>query len=236
MKTITRENYLSLLLEYEKSDLIKIITGTRRIGKSFLLQQLKKELVNKKEVLYMDLETYSNKKYRDPFEFQALIQETFPNQKEFYLLIDEVQLIDDWESFLPGIRNEFNVNIYVTGSTNKLLPENLPSSLSGRTVSMKVLPFSLKEFMELYDLDNKEEALEKYFVSGGFPFFLQNDMIVESVFDDFKKTIIENDIRAHNNEETRTRIDAILDYLSVYMGNQVSINNITKHLAALFRS
>jgi len=228
MKYVPRNIYLNQLIKYQELDLIKVISGIRRVGKSVVLKQLEEYFISEnKEVFYLDLEAYSNKNYLDPDYFYSVLEGEFKD-KSFTLIIDEVQKIKDWENFIPGIWNEFNVNLYIGGSTNNLLADNLKTTFGGRTISLHILPFSLNE----YKLINDQKNFNSYLGEGGFPWFLMTNVNSQLLSSDFKKLIIENDIRAHNNDATRTRVDNIFLYFMEHMGKIQTINNIHKYLEA----
>ena len=192
---IIREKYLNMIRPFIESDLVKIITGIRRCGKSIILNQLKDEIALKSDnIIYLDFENASTKKIiKNEFD---LINYVHSNRKEdkCYLFVDEIQNLDNWPIAIKSLRLE-NCSIFITGSNSKLLAIEFAQYLSGRYVSFRIRPFVYRECLEYAKELNKEYSISDYLIWGGFPKsieFDKNDKI--NYLNDLEETIIYNDI------------------------------------------
>ncbi|MCQ2070320.1 MAG: ATP-binding protein [archaeon] len=230
---IPRTHYLKKLCSYRSNpELIKVITGIRRSGKSVLMKQFMELLleqgVSEKNLLYIDLE---RKRYVLDSEraLYSYIKDNIsaPNP---YVLIDEVQLVRGWERALDTIRLEFDANIYVTGSNSETVSSELGTHLTGRYVEIGILPFSFKEFIERYPLNDDNgytQRLEQYLHHGGMPIIDLDDdeeknlAILQGVY----SSIINKDIRP-NLEMNQGTLDNLTAFMLSNIGNLVSAGNI----------
>jgi len=232
-RQILRTDYISELDSFRKDrDLIKVITGVRRCGKSELMKQFRQHLMNngvpESEIIYIDLEF---DRYR--IDSERMLYDTIKRraQKEgTYLLIDEVQLIHGWERVITTVKNELKANIYITGSNSKVLSNELATHLTGRFVTIHVMPLSFREYIDMYPIDDSNgytQRLQRYLMWGGMPIIdaddspAKNTAVLRAVFD----SIVNNDIRR------RIEIDqSILENLTTFMmsnvGNLTSSNRI----------
>ena len=172
---INRPTYLNQLINFKDKDLIKVITGIRRCGKSSLLelfaQYLKSQNIKDKNIIQINFESleYDNLTYKD---FYELIKEKSNKANgKLYLLLDEIQKLESWELAVNSLRVDSDVDIYLTGSNAYLLSSQLSTYLSGRYVEIKMQPLSFKEFLTFYDLTDKtkEEQFNLYLQFGGMP-------------------------------------------------------------------
>ena len=188
MKPIQRDNYLNELISRRKNGLIKVITGIRRCGKSYLLfnlfyNYLLNEGVKEENIVRISLDDEDNKEYRDPQKLYALIREKIKNNREMhYVFIDEVQYAirkEDLKSDQPlplygvlnGLLHQPNVDVYVTGSNSKLLSKDVMTEFRGRGDEVRIFPLSFKEYFD-YIGGDKADAFEEYALYGGLPFVL----------------------------------------------------------------
>ena len=155
---LVREKYLNQLIAGKDLNLIKVITGVRRSGKSTLLLQYKDylitEKVNEEDIIYMNFESatfYDIKDYKDLYNY---IKEKVKNNNKKYILLDEVQNVDKWEKAVNSLLVDINSDIYITGSNAYLLSSELTTLLAGRVLTIKIYPFSFKEFIKEYPLIN----------------------------------------------------------------------------------
>ena len=166
---IKRELYLKKLRNSYDCELIKVIMGIRRCGKSVLLLQIIEELKQKgiieDHIIYINFEDYDFIKYTDPSEFNKYIKEKIKDTSKYYLFFDEIQNVKDFELVINSFRATMNVSIFITGSNSKLLSGELSTHLTGRFISIKMMPFTYSEFLELKKSKNEqinENSLEEY--------------------------------------------------------------------------
>lgn len=231
---VTREDYLRHLDSYRSNtDLIKIITGVRRCGKSVLMKQfiqhLKDDGVPESQIIFLDLE-----KARYIIDSERMLYDSIKKQiveEGCYILLDEIQLIKGWEKVVSTLRNEFDANIYITGSNSKMVSDELATHLTGRYVTIHVMPLSFREFIQRYPIDMQNgytQRLYQYMHWGGMPIIdlddddVKNRTILRGVYD----SILNNDVRPRVEVE-----QGILENLTSSMlsntGNLTSTNRIT---------
>ena len=173
MKRIKRELYLDQLIKKQNNGLIKIITGIRRCGKSFLLDPIFREYllehgVSENHIIKIDFDERRNKKYLDPDVLDDYIRSLIVDDQMYYLLLDEVQKVDDFESVLNGFLHIENLDVYVTGSNSRFLSSDIITEFRGRGDEIRVFPLSFAEYYSVFE-GSKEEAWEEYIVYGGLP-------------------------------------------------------------------
>ena len=171
---ITRNIYLNRLIDRKHNGMIKVITGLRRVGKSYLLfsifhAHLKNEDVDDKHIINIDLENRRNKELRDPDNLLAFIDSRIADEQMYYVLLDEVQLVPNFEDVLNSFLKIKNVDVYVTGSNAKFLSKDVITEFRGRGDEVKIMPLCFREFMSVFPDSNREESLLKYMTYGGLP-------------------------------------------------------------------
>ena len=170
---IVRNKYIRQLLENRHNGLVKVITGIRRCGKSFLLfnlfkQQLQKEGVDNDHIIEMAFDDFGNRKYRNPDKFYQYIKSLIKDENMYYILLDEVQMMDEFEDVLNGLLHIPNADVYVTGSNAKFLSKDIITEFRGRGYQIHISPLSFSEFMSVYQ-GSKEEGWIEYLQYGGLP-------------------------------------------------------------------
>lgn len=170
---IERKNYIRQLLNSRHNGLVKIITGIRRCGKSFLLfklfrRQLEAEGVDNDHIIQMAFDDFGNKEYRNPDRFYQYVKSLVKDGRMYYVLLDEVQMLDEFEDVLNGLLHINNVDVYVTGSNAKFLSKDIITEFRGRGYQIHVSPLSFSEFMSAYP-GSKEEGWTEYVQYGGLP-------------------------------------------------------------------
>lgn len=256
-----RELYLKKLLEHKDSDLIKIITGVRRCGKSSLLilfkDYLLKKGVNKNKIIEINFESLE---YSEITNYKALydyIKNKITSKKDkYYILLDEIQEVAEWEKALRSFRVDFNCDLYVTGSNAYLLSGELATYLSGRCIQIKMLPLSFKEYLSFYgdeqvglklegkdltfqgkklSFDNKEQLFKDYLMYGGLP-SLANLKQIPNVKTDYLKDIydmvLKRDVIARNNITDVGLLEKVVRYISQNIGSPVSSKKISDYLTS----
>lgn len=221
---IYRNRYLNTLLRKRNNGLIKIITGIRRCGKSYLLGTIFKnalidEGVPENHILHMSLDSFENEKYLNPKEFYAWATEKITDNKTYYFLLDEIQLMDRFESVLNGLNEKPNVEVYVTGSNAKFLSKDIATEFAGRGDEIHMYPLSFSEFKSVYNGDN-QHALQEYMLWGGIP------LVVLAAEEDkakllktlFEETYIRDIILKHKIRNQR-ELEDLLNILSSSIGS-----------------
>ena len=170
---IVRNKYIRQLIENRHNGLVKVITGIRRCGKSFFLfnlfkQQLQKEGVDNDHIIEMAFDDFGNRKYRNPDKFYQYIKSLIKDEKMYYILLDEVQMMNEFEDVLNGLLHIPNADVYVTGSNAKFLSKDIITEFRGRGYQIHISPLSFSEFMSVFQ-GSKEEGWTEYLQYGGLP-------------------------------------------------------------------
>lgn len=235
---IGRDVYLNKLISKRHNGLIKVVTGMRRCGKSYLLFNLFKEyLVNEgvaeNHIIEIAFDSFENKRYRDPEVLFPYIMEKMSEERMYYVLLDEVQMLDDFESVLNSLGRKQNVDVYVTGSNAKFLSKDIITEFRGRGDEVHMHPLTFGEFMSVYDGD-KQEGWRDYVLFGGIPLVLGFETADQK--SDFLKSLFEetyiSDITGRNNIRNKAELEELLNILSSAIG---SLTNPSK-LSATFKS
>ena len=206
---LIREKYLKQMIAGKDLNLIKVITGVRRSGKSTLLLQYKNYLISKKikeeDIIYMNFESakwYSIQDYQDLYK---CIKEHIKSKNKIYILLDEVQNIFKWEKAVNSLLIDFNTDIYITGSNAYLLSSELTTLLAGRVLTIKIYSFSFQEFLSVYPFKNNEdkyEKFDKYLKYGGLPMLVNmndNEDLIINYLNDLKEVVLKKDVINRNN-------------------------------------
>lgn len=225
MKEIKRDVYLNKLISRKENGLIKIITGIRRCGKSYLLDPLFKNYllesgIKADHIIKLELDKEENEKYRDSHELNEYIKSQIKDKDMYYILLDEIQMVDGFESVLNGFLYERNLDVYVTGSNSKFLSSDIVTEFRGRGDEIKVFPLSFSEFAEAFSGD-KQEAWNEYVLYGGLPLIISKKSDEEKskyLKDLFDQTYIK-DIIERNNVQRVDVIDSIINMLASSVGS-----------------
>ena len=235
---IRRDIYLNKLISKRHNGLIKVVTGMRRCGKSYLLFNLFKEYlvnegVNENHIIEIAFDSFENRKYRDPEVLFPYLMEKIADKEMYYVLLDEVQMLDDFESVLNSLGRKKNVDVYVTGSNAKFLSKDIITEFRGRGDEVHMYPLTYSEFMSVYDGD-KQEGWRDYVLFGGIPLVLGFETADQK--SDFLKSLFEetyiSDITGRNNIRNKAELEELLNILSSAIG---SLTNPSK-LSATFKS
>ena len=222
---IQRNTYLKRLIESRHNNMIKIITGVRRCGKSYLLfnlfsDWLKEKGVNDAHIIKIDLEDRRNRKLRDPDALLEFIDSNMSDEKMYYILIDEVQLVDEFEDVLNSYLKIENADVYVTGSNARFLSKDVITTFRGRGEEIKVYPLSFREYSSVANLPT-EVALEEYATYGGLPQIVEYDSAerkIEYLKTLFAKTYI-TDIKERYQIRNDEELEILLDIISSTIGS-----------------
>jgi len=233
---IKRDSYLKILISVKWNGLIKIITGIRRCGKSFLLNQifyqhLINEGVNEENIIKIALDDESYDEYRNPKKLSKLLKEkTRDLNQKYYILVDEIQKCVGFESVLNGLLYQQNVDVYVTGSNSKFLSKDIITEFRGRGYEIRVYPLTFSEIEYLYD--NKELALNDYLKYGGMPiiFNFNQEQEKRQYLDQLFDNVYYNDIKERYKIEYIEELDNIAKVLSSAVGSLSNAKKITDTL------
>ena len=237
---IKREIYLKKIRGLYDSELIKIIVGVRRSGKSVLLKQIIDELLEKgiqdDHIIYINFEDYDYIDYTDPKKFNQFIKEQIKDNDKYYLLFDEIQNVRDFEKVINSFRATLNVSIFVTGSNSKVLSSDLSTYLAGRYVSIKMMPFTFREYLLLQEQNgiksNLDHAFLEYVECGGMP-QIYNALNLEErkmYLTDLYNTVILKDIVERNSIKNINLLNRIIQFIMENIGGIISAKSITDFL------
>ena len=235
---IKRDRYLNLLISKKHNGLIKVITGMRRCGKSYLLFTLFKDYllsegIEKSHIIEIAFDAYENKQYRDPAVLYPYLKEKIKDDGMYYVLLDEVQLLGEFEAILNSLTRMKNVDVYVTGSNARFLSKDVITEFRGRGDEVHMYPLSFAEFMSVYP-GTKQDGWNEYMLYGGLPLvlsFTTPDQKIAFLKSLFEETYI-SDIVGRHNIRNKAELEELLNILSSAIG---SLTNPEK-LAATFRS
>ena len=201
---INRPEYLNQLIQNKDVDLVKIVTGIRRCGKSSLLDLFHQHLLNHgvadSNIIHMNLESLRYRDLKDYLVFYDYVSERIAKSGKTYLIFDELQVIEHWEKAIESFRLDFDVDIYITGSNAYLLSTEFSTLLSGRYVEIRMLPLSFKEFLDFYEFApdiSIEEKFQKYLQFGGMPILREyrfNEVRSMQALEGIYSTVILRDI------------------------------------------
>lgn len=241
---LIRENYLSRIRGFYDSDLIKILVGIRRCGKSVILNQIIEELKSKKKIdnehiIFINFEFIEYEDLLDYKELNKYIKDKIKDDKIYYLFLDEIQNVDKFEKVINSLRASIkNVSIFITGSNSKLLSDELSTVLSGRYVIFNINPLSYKEFILLtgkngYDMN----SFWNYARWGGLPNRCEfsNEIDIKNYLHSVYDSIILRDVVKRLNLKDVTLFDMILQYLIDTVGREFSADNIIKFLESEYK-
>lgn len=235
---LKRENYLEQIRPYYDVDLIKVITGVRRAGKSILLETIKDELIERgvdgNHIIYLNLEDMDYEYIESASDLNKEIKTRIIDDEKYYIFLDEIQHIKAFEKALASFRAALNVSLFVTGSNSTLLSGELATLLTGRTIEFEILPFSFLEVKEYFELNNRsfsEDHFYEYLKWGGFPlrFDFRDETSVRRYLSNLYESIINRDIvKKSRNIDKKTFMDISL-YILANAGKEFSADNIVEY-------
>lgn len=238
MKRIERKKYLDELVSLQNNDMIKIITGMRRCGKSYLLFEifasyLENNGTDSDHIIKVDLEDYKNRAMRNPDNLYAFVESRITDDRMYYILLDEVQMLDNFEDVLNGFLRMRNVDIYVTGSNAKFLSKDIITEFRGRGFEVKIYPLSFSEYMSAYS-GSVQAGFNEYMLYGGLPQILSYTAEEQKVR--FLKTLFDETYIKDIKERYDIRKDDDLEELINIMASGIGALTNPNKLANTFRS
>lgn len=233
---INRPEYLDQLIQHKDINLVKIITGIRRCGKSSLLdlfhQFLSENGVPDSNIIHMNLESLQYRNLPDYLTFYDYVSERISKNGKTYLIFDELQAVRHWEKAIESFRLDFDVDIYITGSNAFLLSTEFSTLLSGRYVEIRMLPLSFKEFLTFYEFEPSvtiDEKFQRYLQFGGMPILREyrfNEARSNQALEGIYSTVVLRDILQRNKQADQDMLQKIMRFLCSNIGSITSPNSI----------
>lgn len=241
-KIYKRESYLNKIRGFYKDDMIKVISGIRRCGKSFFLKSIIQELlengINEKDIIYIELDKKGYKDIKTSKQLEKVIDEKIIDDDFKYLFIDEIQNVKDFESLINSYREEGNISIFITGSNSYLLSGELVTKLTGRYIEIEMMTLSFYEYVDMKKFLNKNVneniylEFEEYIRNGGFPKSLYYDNYEEKITytSSVINQIFDKDIKTSNKIKDKALFERIEKFIINNFGAVISIKNIYNYL------
>ena len=233
---INRPAYLNQLIQNKDVDLVKIVTGIRRCGKSALLdlfhQYLVESGITESNIIHMNLESLRYRSITDYLTFYDYVSERIAKEGKTYLIFDEPQAVEHWEKAIESFRLDFDVDIYITGSNAYMLSSEFSTLLSGRYVEIRLLPLSFKEFLTFYEFSEAitmEEKFQRYLQFGGMPILREyhfNEARSNQALEGIYSTVVLRDVLQRNPQADQATMQKIMLFLCSNIGSITSPNRI----------
>ncbi len=236
---IERSEYLEELKRWKDKDVIKVVTGIRRCGKSTLfdlfIKYLKENKIKDEQIIKINLENpdYNFKDYKELYDY---VNKKIKSDKNYYVFLDEVQTIDKFQKAVDGLYIKKNVDLYIAGSNAYLLSGELATLLTGRYIEIKMLPLSFKEYVTAFETNNYQQLFLEYMKNGGMPGNIEilksypNDL--DKYLDGIFSTIVYKDIMARNNITDKILLENILKFIFDSIGSPISTKKISDTLTS----
>lgn len=236
-KYITRKTYLDRVRAFIDKDIIKVIVGQRRVGKSYFLfhimDALRKKDVNKERIIYINKELYEFDKLRNYNDLLSYVKDKTTGKKKHYVFIDEAQEIENFERALESLQAEGAYDLYCTGSNADMLSGELATHLSGRHIEIKIFSLSYPEFLRFHNLTKNKDSFLRYIKYGGLP-YLKNLPLEDEVVYDYVKNIYNailfKDVVKRHNIRNVAFLERLVEYLADNTGSIVSAKKISDFL------
>lgn len=236
VELINRPEYLKHLIQNRDVDLVKIVTGIRRCGKSSLLelyhQYLLEQGVKEDHIVHMNLESLRYRDLSDYLTFYDYVSGQIPREGKTYLIFDELQAVEHWEKAVESFRLDYDVDIYITGSNAYLLSTEFSTLLSGRYVEIRILPLSFKEFLTFYSFAptaTPEEKFQRYLQFGGMPILREyqfNEARSNQALEGIYSTVVLRDVLQRNRDADQAMLQKIVLFLCSNIGSVNSPSSI----------
>lgn len=237
---IKRDLYLERIRPFYHSEMVKVLTGIRRCGKSTIMRQIIDEIrelnVKAENIIYINFEDYKYRKISNPDALYEYVEEKIINENKYYLFFDEIQNVNEFELVINSFRATHDVSIFITGSNSKLLSGELATHLSGRTLSFRIMPFNFKEFChfkkEMNVEKSSEDLLKEYMIWGGFPLVCKEEdesskeIILSNIYD----SVVLKDILMRNKVSSPVMLEKVLEYIVANSSTTISGNGISAFL------
>jgi len=234
-RIIKRPVYLERIKGFIDKQLIKVIVGQRRVGKSYLLKQIAAEILENNpeaNILFVDKELIEFDFIKNHLELYSYVTDNLKNEKN-YLFVDEIQDIADFEKAIRSLHNERNVDVFISGSNANLLSGELATFLSGRYIEFRISPLSYTEFLTFHKLVNTNDSLMSYLRYGGLPFLIHLEKEEQLMYEYLKNiysTIIYKDIVKRFNVRNISFLESLVVFLANHIGSLVSAKKVSDFL------
>lgn len=236
---ILRKEYLNKLIDAKDKNLIKVITGIRRSGKSVLMDQFKTYLlsngVEEHQIIHLNFESLKYENLKNYTALYAYIMDKAVDQARYYILLDEIQEVEGWEKTLSSLQVDLECDLYITGSNAKLLSSELATYISGRYVEIHMLPLSFKEYNSYPTDETTQQNFKKFSTYGGFPGLVEignNEALARDYLIGIYNTIIVKDVISRNNFRDVELINLIVKFVVDNIGNLMSATKIADYLTS----
>ncbi len=236
---INRDKYLEELIRWKNKDLIKVVTGIRRCGKTTLFElfidYIKNNGITKEQIIHINLEDadYDFENYKELYNY---INNKIVDKKDYYVFIDEVQNVPEFQKAVDSLYIKKNIDVYITGSNAYLLSGELATLLSGRYIEIKMLPLSFKEYVSAFDDNNYQKLFLEYMKNGGMPgnisILKSNPNDIDKYLDGIFSTIVYKDIMARNNITDKLLLESVLKFIFDSIGSPISTKKISDTLTS----
>lgn len=241
---IKREEYLKRIRPFMQKEIVKVLTGIRRCGKSVMLELIKEDMVlqgiGKENFLSINFETRAVSYVKSVEETYEVVRKFAESRSEkIYLFLDEIQELSGWEKLINSIMIDFDVDIYITGSNAKMLSGELATYLGGRYVEFKIYPFSFAEVLKMLPDQSEAEVFQTYLIKGGMPFLYQfplDEQSTKQYLCDIYDSIVLKDIMHRNNIRDVEQFGRVLLYFIAGIGNTFSATSMMKYMKSENRS
>ena len=240
MDSVQRKIYLDKIISYKDKDVVKIVTGIRRCGKSTMLDLFHEWLletgVQSENIVHINLESLKYKNILHYESFYDFVSERIAKKGKMYLIFDELQAVEQWEKAIESFRLDFDVDIYITGSNAYLLSNEFSTLLSGRYVEIRIMPLSFAEFLDFYsfsDTTTIDEKFQKYLQIGGMPILRQFEFSqthIDEMLEGIYSTVILRDVLERNATTDQHILKKLVLFLSHNIGSINSPNSISNVL------
>lgn len=237
-KIIKRDHYLSEIRPFMKKRMVKVLTGQRRVGKSYILYQLINEILQDEPsatIIYINKEDLDFASIEDALQLNDYVLDHLQKDRMNYLFIDEIQEIDHFEKALRSLLLYENIDIYCTGSNAKLLSGELSTLLSGRYIEIQIFSLSYSEFLQFHNLSDSDDSLERYFKFGGLPYLIhldQDDKVLQEYLNSIYHSIIYRDVISRYNIRAVKLLEQLVQFLADNIGSLFSAKGISDFLKA----
>lgn len=229
---VKRELYLKRIRPFYDSEMVKVLTGIRRCGKSTIMKQIIEEIrdgyTTEEKILYINFEDYKYRKLCNPDSLYEYVEERIQSEEKHYLFFDEIQNVDEFELVVNSFRATHNTSIFITGSNSKLLSGELATHLSGRTISFRIMPFNFMEYREFMkqegNRDTDDELLADYMKWGGLPLVCKaedqasKEVVLSNIYD----SVVLKDILMRNKVASPVVLEKVLEYLIANSSTTIS--------------
>ncbi len=241
---IKREEYLKRIRPFMQKEIVKVLTGIRRCGKSVMLELIKEDMVlqgiEKENFLSINFETRAVSYVKSVEETYEVVRKFAESRSgKIYLFLDEIQELSRWEKLINSIMIDFDVDIYITGSNAKMLSGELATYLGGRYVEFKIYPFSFAEVLKMLPDRSEVEVFQTYLIKGGMPFLYQfplDEQSTKQYLCDIYDSIVLKDIMHRNNIRDVEQFGRVLLYFIAGIGNTFSATSMMKYMKSENRS